>query len=519
MNNTPAILRSLIIYAVIVPLAVFIGYLASDPLQRSSFAYYGILALVLIFPILLRYYHPLLILSWNCSMTLFFLPGRPTLWLTMSAAGLCILLLQRAMGAVRHVNGASPVTWSLICLTGVILFTAKMTGLGLRSMGSSDVYGGRHYVYLLGAIVGYFAISGLRIPPERANLYVGLFFLSGLTASIGDLIPVIPGPLRIIFWFFPANSYYFGNEMAGVRGMRLGGAMATSLALYSFMMAKYGIRGIFLSGKKWRIMVFLLSLVFALLSGFRSHLIIVTLIFAVQFYLEGMQRTKLLPIFAFCGISMAVLIIPFVSHLPFAAQRALSFLPLQIDSVARQDAEGTWEWRMEMWKSLLPQIPQHLLLGKGFAVSKMDYDLLSGSDAAIHVGSSFAENQYMALAGGYHNGPLSVILGFGIWGCIAMIWFWVASLQTLYRNYRYGDPALRTVNMFLLIAFSARILMFAAIDGDMVNYCGLLGLGVSLNGGACPPVPQSAPAVNKLQPVTDIRAHLQPTFRRPNLRG
>ena len=85
MNNAPAILRSLIIYAVIVPLALFIGYMLTDPLDRSSFTFYGILALILISPILLRWHHPLLILSWNLNATAFFLPGRPDVWLAMAA--------------------------------------------------------------------------------------------------------------------------------------------------------------------------------------------------------------------------------------------------------------------------------------------------------------------------------------------------------------------------------------------------------------------------------------------------
>jgi len=39
MNNAPAILRSLIVYAVCVPLALIIGYILTDPMQYSTFAY------------------------------------------------------------------------------------------------------------------------------------------------------------------------------------------------------------------------------------------------------------------------------------------------------------------------------------------------------------------------------------------------------------------------------------------------------------------------------------------------
>lgn len=508
MNNSPAILRSLVTFAVIVPLAVFVGYLLSDPLDRSSFTYYGFLALILIFPIFLRWHHPLLVFCWNTSMVVYFLPGQPHLWLVMAAVSLGITLLQRATGGVKHLISVPQVTWSLIFLTGVILFTAKMTGMGLRSMGS-ETYGGKRYAYLLGAIMGYFALSGHRIPPEKARLYVGLFFLSGLTAIIGDFVSITPGFLSFIYWFFPGNWYYTRE----IEGLRLGGAMFGSAAVFSYMLAKYGIRGIFLSGKTWRWVVFFLTLIYSLFAGFRGQVILYALIFVVQFYLEGLHRTKLLPIFGLIGISAAVLLVPLTPHLPYSFQRSLAFLPLNVNRSVRQTADDSWRWRVEMWKAVLPQIPQHLLLGKGFALSSRDFDLLTGSDAAIRPGGDFAENQFLAVGGVYHNGQLTVLLTFGLWGCIAMIWFWSASMWVLYRNYRYGDPALRTVNMFLMVIFGLRIFIFAAIDTDMLYYCGWLGLGVSLNGGVCQPVPQPQ-ATNKFQAFNDIRSHLRPTFRR-----
>ena len=67
MNNAPAILRSLVIYAVIVPLAIFIGYLLANPMDTSAFVQAGVLGLVLGFPLLLRWHQPLLILSWNLN--------------------------------------------------------------------------------------------------------------------------------------------------------------------------------------------------------------------------------------------------------------------------------------------------------------------------------------------------------------------------------------------------------------------------------------------------------------------
>ena len=518
--NTPAILRSLIIYAVIVPLAVFIGYLLSDPLDRSSFTYYGILALILIFPILLRWHHPLLIFSWNSGMCLLFLPGTPHLWLAMTAASLGITLLQRALGGVKQLVSVPQVTWSLLFMIGVVVLTARLTGMGLHAFGS-EISGGRRYIYFLGAILSYFALSSRRIPPERAGLCVALFILPGMLGIIGDFYPVIPGPLHFIYLFFHASSVLLVEDPMESK-MRLAGAITMAVTVFSYMLARYGVRGIFLSHKPWRWMILLLAIGGGLFGGFRSGILFIALVFILQFFIEGLHRTKLLIIFAFVGVLGAAALFPLAPHLPHTVQRALAFLPLKIDPVVRQNAEESANWRFDMWKALLPQIPQYLLLGKGYAWSRMDLNLLTGSDAAVK--TSFAEYQPSALSGSYHSGPFSVVMTFGIWGVITVVWFWIAAIWVLYCNYRYGDPALRTVNTFLLVVFVARIIGFTLIAGDigsdMLAFSGYLGLNVSLNGGVSRPrAPQPVRETGKFQAFDDIRSHLQPTFRRPKIRA
>ena len=38
----------------------------------------------------------------------------------------------------------------------------------------------------MGANIGYFALVARKIPPERKNLYVGLFFLGGVSQMISE---------------------------------------------------------------------------------------------------------------------------------------------------------------------------------------------------------------------------------------------------------------------------------------------------------------------------------------------
>jgi hypothetical protein len=130
------------------------------------------------------------------------------------------------------------------------------------------------------------------------------------------------------------------------------------------------------------------------------------------------------------------------------------------------------------------------------------------------------EDSWAALAGDYHNGPLSVIIPFGVWGALAFLWFISVGTRVLYRNWKYGDPDLKIINAFLFAGFAAHILMFMAIfgafDNDMHFFVGYLGLGVALNGGMV-----ARPAPEPVRPKTmeiPVRSRLEPAFQRARYR-
>ena len=378
MNNAPAILKALVIYAICVPLAVIVGYMLTDPLDYTTFAYAGILALVLVFPLLLRWHYPLLLLSVNMNMIIFFLKGRPTFWLVMVALSLGISLLERAMSSQKRFIRVPQITWPLICMIGVVLLTAKLTGgLGLRAFGS-DVYGGKKYILLVMSIIGYFAFTAQRIPPERVKLYLALFLLGGVTQFIGDLYPVTPSFLHFIFWIFPISSISAELVMGTTR---LGGVAAAAMAIVFWLMARYGLRGIFLSGKLWRPVLFVLVSLMIFLGGFRSMIILYMSVTGVMFFMEGLHRTRALLVFMLAGVLIMVTIVPLAPHLPFTFQRSLAFLPLNLSVEAKAQAEDSSKWRVNMWKALLPQIPRYLLLGKGYAITMEDFEAMGGDSA------------------------------------------------------------------------------------------------------------------------------------------
>ena len=228
MTNAPALFRSLLVYGLCLPLAVFLGYLLATPMDNTSIVAVEIVFFVLAIPLLLRWHHPWLIATWNSSLLLFFLPGKPPAWMGLAAVSFAISLLQYTLNRKMRFLHAPTVMWPLLLLTAVILVTARFSGgLGVRILGG-DVYGGKKYFFILAAVVGYFAIINRRIPPERAGLYVALFFLGAATLAIGDLPAVLPRFMQFLVCvlsceqpgrFHGSEQRYRSNELISRRSV------------------------------------------------------------------------------------------------------------------------------------------------------------------------------------------------------------------------------------------------------------------------------------------------------------
>ena len=417
------LLRSLVIYSICVPLALVLGYLISTPYDLASFTVVGLVLFFLLIPLLLRWHHAWLIASWNMSVVLFFLPGHPVVWLPLAWISLTISVLHYILNRNRKFLQIPELTKPLILLALVALVTAKFTGgFGVKAFGS-DTFGGKRYLLILTSIAGYFAITSQRIPPRRMPLYVALYFLGTVTIAVGELAVVVNPAFYFLFLIFPVGDVGLQAIAGGPAaptgfGVRLGGFAAAAAAAYLLMLCRYGIRELFTWRRPGRLLLFLSFLFVAMLGGFRSTLIMFLLTFWILFYFEGLARSPLLPAFLLVTVLAGAAIVPLADRLPIAIQRSLSFLPLPVDPMVKAVAQASNEWRLEMWKHILPQVPEYLVLGKGYSFTAKDLAMtrLSSTPQSAAEGAE--------LAGDYHNGPLSVIVPFGIPGVIAFLWFW-----------------------------------------------------------------------------------------------
>jgi hypothetical protein len=499
-NNTFTVSRAQLIYGLCLPLAVIVGYFLADPMESSSMAVVVLVTGLLSVPVFMRGYHPLLVFSCNAAFVFGFLPGYPPMWIIMALIGALFMVLNRCVDGNRRILVGGPIAWSLICLVVVVVATALMTGgAGLRAMGSTT-YGGKRYIFIACAVLAYFVVAAQPIPPARAKLYSGLFFLSGLTSVIGSLIFFMGDRFQEIYTFILPDVRLEIDSRMGNGMVRIGNIGPACVAICLYMLARYGARGIFDFRKPWRGTLVLGCLVAGTFGGFRSFLLFMVLVFLAAFVLEGLHRTRYVVVVAGLAFVGVLGLAGFATRLPLSVQRAISFLPIEVSPVAKQDAQDSLEWRLGMWKNLGPDVPRYLLKGKGYALNPGE--IFMGFQSAARGMSTTADA--FAYTGEYHNGPLSVLIPFGLWGALALGWFLIASLRQLYYNFANGDPTLRNINCALLACFIAHVIFFVflvgALEKDLSLFTCLAGLGVSLNGTR--PAKETAPAA-ELEPVLE----------------
>ena len=512
MTSANSTLRALFVYSLIIPLALVVGYLLATPTDFFSWAPIIFVLGFLALPLLLKWHRSLVFLTWSMTAVVFFLPGRPQVWIPIAFLSLIIAVVQRALVRDLKFIHAPSVIAPLICLAIVIYITGRFTGgFGLQSFGSSTI-GGRRYFTMFAGMAGFLAMLAQPIPPAKARLYLGLFFLGALVDAIGNTITFVDPSFWYIYLFFPVDVLPTQADSAILRFT--GGCLAL-MGLYWYLLARFGIREIMSGRQVLRGLGLFAVVVLTMLGGYRSYFILMALTFLLLFYFEGLVRTKYTAILVFSLILMSALIVPLADKLPLSVQRSLSVLPLDVNPAARMEAENSNEWRLQMWRVLWREdVPIYLWFGKGLAVNEQETTL-----AAMAPRSGTDLNYAAAMAlGDYHSGPLTTIIPFGIWGMLAWLWFLAASIRALYYNHRYGEDYLKKINTFLLAYFTARTVYFFTVFGnlhsDLPVFMGIIGLGLALNGGIRKPV--RVPNASRSAPnPLPARLRSVPEFARP----
>lgn len=496
-----------------VPLALFLGYILATP-DRIVSVFWVVLALFLVsLPLLLRWHHALVIAMWNVQVLAFVLPGKPKAVFVLAALSIAIAIGSRTLRRQKVFIPAPATTIPLLVLAITVFLTMQMRGgLGGRVFGS-ETWGASRYLGVLGAIVGYFALITEPVAPNKRKLMVSIFFLSGATAILVDLLYLAGPSFYFLLSFFPDSySYYHAQFVSGQTSLQRFAGVGTTMTLVGwFMMMRYGIKGLFDWKYPWRGMLFIGMFFLSLLGGFRGAIVSFGILFVLQFYFERLFKSYLLLVFVMTGIVGTGLLLAFSDRLPTSIQRSISFLPVKVDPVAKKDAADSLIWRLEMWRVAAPEVPKHLFLGKGYAFDGSDVYL---TQLAMRRGFSAAYEEAL-VTGDYHQGILTLIIPLGLWGFIAFVAFCIGGFRYLHQNYLYGNPELKGANTFLLSLFVMKMIWYFIFYGefflDLMMLTGIVGLSLTLNGGVAHRIEEPDRSAERMQEPSSWR-RLQPAF-------
>jgi hypothetical protein len=81
------------------------------------------MSILLSIPIVIGAHHFFLIAVWNASLTVFFLPGRPRLWMLATLVTLMLACVNRLLDRERRFIHVPSMTWILAALAVVVVVT------------------------------------------------------------------------------------------------------------------------------------------------------------------------------------------------------------------------------------------------------------------------------------------------------------------------------------------------------------------------------------------------------------
>lgn len=488
MDRNVEIPKAALVAAVAVPLALLVGFTLANPLSQMAFAVVGAVALVLTLPFSLAHHHLLLLACWNSTLIVYFLPGQPHLAMVLACGSLGIATFSRMVRNSASAVRPFKLTLPLGLLAAVVIVTAVINGgIGGRVLGT-ERWGLRNYVFIAGALIGYWAITARSIPRERVWLAAVLYVGSSMTAAISDLAYAAGPKFHFLFAFFHTE-YAVHQVVSADSVLRLAGVGNAGMAATSLLFLRYGVRGLLEWRHPWRLGALILFLGVSLLGGFRSTIVLFLLTFAVMFFLEGLHRTVLLPLMAAVAAVTLVLLVNFAEALPLSVQRCISFLPIRLHPEVEFNSRHSLEWRLGMWKRAVEEIPQHFWWGKGYSFNATDYLMAT---EAVRRGEADSYEGFF-ISGDFHNGILTTLLPLGIFGLVTFVWFGGAALWVLIQNYRWGEAEWALINRFILATFLVRFVYFFTFYGSFVRdlgfFCGFVALSLAINQGV-----RSAPA-------------------------
>ena len=399
----------------------------------------------------------------------------------------------------------------------------------------SDIVGGKPYMEIALAFGAYLILSRVQISDAIAKIFP-LFFVvptwgAGLLDAIGRVNPTIGYTLNSLYSAV-GTSGTFGAMEAGVEigTTRIAGLQNAGVIMILAACARYNPSTLISPLYPLRMIMMAIGFGAIFLSGYRG-----ALLFAfVAFTLSVIFRRQPKDLLVVGGTGLLALIILLFIHgnvlqLPLTMQRALSWLPGDWDQEAVMDAEGSTQWRIEMWGWAWndERIMRDRVWGQGFGFTIDDMNLIANSLVAGGSGSSLlggSDREQFMVTGTFHSGPLSSIKFIGVVG-LALYYSLICYMAVLaWRlcKHAQGTTAF-TLALFVGIPIIYEpfnfVVIFGALDisyPQTLFWAGLLIMTQRHVNSFKPPMP--ANHQESFQGLSKTTSELQPVLRLQPLR-
>ena len=308
-------------------------------------------------------------------------------------------------------------------------------------LGGNDVGGKPFYMVILSVFI-YMACSMQRLSMEQVFkalkwcffIGVGLVFVN-LAGNFGK------SPLSFLNDFYSlSNEVDLKDVDLTVRGLNI--FLPASTLTLKFLFSYYMPITVLYPWNFVRFSGFLFGVAGTLLQGQRNQIMAMGLFFVTSMMLrKDFSRLALGTFLGAILLGLVIILEVPLTALPFGMQRSLSFLPVQVSEGAKGSADGSSEWRYEMWEEVLntDKYIKNKMWGDGFKFDLEKMRLLKSTAERTR------DTRILFLySASYHSGPLTAIRYVGYTGFLATVLMFMAGAVLAWKicrrafGYRQG---------------------------------------------------------------------------------
>ncbi len=347
----------------------------------------------------------------------------------------------------------------------VVVFTMFYRGIGFQALGSEKI-GGTFYIRIIDSLLLLIVFSDTRIKGINWKLLLVCFLCMAFVPFFSDILYFSSKGLIDLSNIFQgatsiAQNLQNFNEGQNLFRIQSGATAGINLLLIGFLITQKNKKVIEFNIRFISIIV--LSIIFIGMSGHRLAFVELIILIFLFYYLDYRTRLKLsfiLKLSVFLIITIFVIAF-FSSKLPESFARIISFIPfVKTRAGIEADASGSVDFRLIMWAMSLNEIPKYLIIGKGLAVKPI-YSIMNKSDFSSSL-------EWFFNMGALHNGPLGMLLNFGVIGLIfGFAIFGHYFKKSINLTKKLAGTSYYLVAKVLIINAAINVIVFIFFYGDM----------------------------------------------------